>query len=204
MISYLRGNVMFISSNSLVLDVSGVGYEVMCLGMDILSLNAGDILELYVHMQVKEDGITLFGFRKMQYKEWFINLIAIQGVGGKVAMSILQNLKIEDIVQAIFTKEPKILQKVSGIGGKLAQRLVNEINLKNISYLKPGMSSNVGNDITDKNYALLQDAEMALVALGFAKPEVVKILADFQIEGEVGLEELVRYGLNNLSKFKTC
>lgn len=204
MISYLRGNVMFISSNSLVLDVGGVGYEILCLGIDILSLNAGDILELYVHMQVKEDSITLFGFRKMQYKEWFINLIAIQGVGGKVAMSILQNLKIEDIVQAIFTKDPKILQRVSGIGGKLAQRLVNEVNLKNTSYLKPGMGPGEGNSLEDKNNALLQDAEMALVALGFAKAEVVKILADFRIEGEVGLEELVRYGLNNLSKFKTC
>jgi len=206
MLAYLRGNIIFLSANSIIVDVNGVGYEVVCLGSDISSHNNNDHIELYIYTQIKEDSITLFGFKKMREKEWFANLLNIQGVGGKVAMAILQNLNIDDIAHAVSNKDHTILQRVPGIGGKLAQRLVNEFNLKNVSYINVNTKQAVNkNDvICQKNNSLLEDAEEALVGLGFAKAEVRHSLADFYgKDGETAcLEELIRHGLNRLSKFK--
>ena len=128
MIAYLRGKVLTTTSETAILDVNGVGYEVYCSGGAFRTLTVGAVGELYTYLQVKEDGITLFGFDSPKEKELFLKLISVSGVGPKLGISILATLSADDFAMAIATADVKRLSAVKGLGKKTAEKIVLELH----------------------------------------------------------------------------
>lgn len=131
MISYIRGEVLFRNESSVVIDVGGIGYEVyvpynvMC----AMERATGQV-ELYTYMQVKEDGVALFGFADRQDLRTFKLLITVNGIGPKVALGIMSYMTTQDLMLAVLADDVKAIAKAPGIGSKTAGKLILELKDK--------------------------------------------------------------------------
>ncbi len=165
MFAYLQGKFTYKSPAQVYIDVNGVGYEVnisLLTYESILALHEG---RLYIHLQVKEDGHTLFGFHDRQEKEIFLLLIGVSGIGAATARMMLSSMNPVDIQQAILDGNVRALEAVKGIGKKTAERLVLELRDKLGRHsLSVETTSNKGNSLN-------QDALTALTALGISRQQ---------------------------------
>lgn len=118
MIAYLRGRVLATTAETVIVDVNGVGYEVYCSGSAFGKIGNGDVAELYTYLQVKEDGVTLFGFSSPKEKELFLKLISVSGVGPKMGIGVLTAMNADDFAAAVATADVKRLSTVKGLGKK--------------------------------------------------------------------------------------
>ncbi len=128
MIARLTGVVAFIEANVIILDVNGVGYKVSVpvTSLDLIG-KVGDKTALEIHTTVREDDISLYGFPKLEQRKAFELLIAVSGIGPKVALSILSAIDVQTLVDAVAADDTRTLVKVPGLGLKTAQKLLLEI-----------------------------------------------------------------------------
>ncbi len=191
MYAYLQGKFTYKSPAQVYVDVNGVGYEVN------ISLNTYSQIQnleqgkLFTHLQVKEDGHTLFGFFDRQEKEMFVLLIAISGIGAATARMMLSSLKPEEVSRAIIQSNIKLLESIRGIGKKTAERLVLELKDK------MGKQSFDANHSLKTGNSLEQDALNALTALGISRSQADQSIQKIiQAEPSVlQLEELIKKAL---------
>ncbi len=196
MIAYLKGKILERNENLIILEVNNVGYEINISLNTYLSLSNKNECELYTYLQVKEDGISLFGFSTKGEKELFTNLITVNGVGPKMAITILSGASIADIITSIVSEDSKMLSKFKGVGKKTAERIILE--------LKEKLGENMkleGNDLVsvDLKNDVVNDCIMALVALGLTKSEAVKRIKE-NMESTDTVETLIEKILKNLSR----
>jgi holliday junction DNA helicase RuvA len=135
MIGKLRGKVDAIGESHLIIDVMGVGYEVLASARTLRNLKAGDEASLTIDTHVREDSIKLYGFTSEVERTWFRTLQTIQGVGAKVALAVLGTLAPQDLANAIALGNWQAVEETNGVGKKLAQRIVIELKDK-----APGLS----------------------------------------------------------------
>jgi Holliday junction DNA helicase RuvA len=206
MIGKLTGRVDIIEDDHLILDVNGVGYIVYCTNSTLSQVDPGQHFSLLIEMIVKEDQLTLYGFRDQNDKKWFRLLQTIQGVGARMALTILSAMNADQLISAILSQDYNSFKSISGIGPKLAARIVNELQGKE------GLSMLTGNgqipiaqgtagsvDATQKG--ILTDALSALSNLGFNRSDAYKVLTDIIAEDkEISLESLIRQGLGKLTR----
>ncbi|MEG0874068.1 MAG: Holliday junction branch migration protein RuvA [Clostridiales bacterium] len=201
MIASLRGEIIIIEDESLIVDVNGIGYLVFCpLGMMQGEYNLNQEIFLYTHLVVREDQWTLFGFLTQEQLTLFKYCLGVNGIGGKSALGIMNQLTPGQIVSAMNTADSSPFEKVSGIGKKTAQRIVLELKDK---IAKLPIS---GTDISEIANALPapgdNDAIAALCQLGYtqgeAKKAVIKILSD---SPGITNDALLKKALLYLSKF---
>jgi len=194
MIAYLNGQIKSKSPSlkkdaSIILVTSGVGYKVVVLPTQIIELNVGDELELFVYTQVAETALNLFGFKTSDELNFFELLITINGIGPKGAMDILSKAKIEDIRTATQTGDYNMLSQVSGIGPKTADKVVAGLKNK----LGSLEISATGEPVASP----FSEAMDALISLGYQASQAREALK--QVEAtDVG--EQVREALKYLSK----
>lgn len=124
MYSYISGEVTQTSENTVVLDVGGIGYELCVSSFTQEKCQVGQRCRLYAYLQVKEDGLSLFGFATEEEKNMFLRLISISGIGCKVAQAILSGMDCNALAVAIFNGDTKQLTKIKGLGKKTAERIV--------------------------------------------------------------------------------
>src|SRR5512140_3237923 len=122
MIAYLKGKLINKGKNYIIIDVADIGYQVFVNPVMYAELTIGDVLEIYIHHNVREDAETLYGFKNLEELEMFELLLSISGVGPKSALGVLSIAKVEDIKSAIVRGDATMLTKVSGIGRKTAER----------------------------------------------------------------------------------
>lgn len=196
MIAKLKGILEEILDDQLIVDVDGVGYLVHAIPSKISMSFLGQKIILYIHTHVKEEEITLFGFEKIEEKEAFLTLNQVNGVGPRVALNILSKIKINDIQNAIFTKNSLVFKQVSGIGNKLAERIILELQNKILckNYSSGLNESDSGSDkslkISDKKRQIFDDAISALMSLGMNYGESVR-LVNVAIESNDKLEDVI-------------
>lgn len=185
-------------SQEIVIDVNGVGYEVLVPNSTFSQLpRLGEEVTLLVHTVVREDAITLFGFLTQQEKDLFKILINISGVGGKLANSILGAMSVESFCTAVQTKNTALLSKIPGIGKRTAERLAVELagKLDNFDIAIA--------EITDKDQSLFNDTMQALSQLGFKKEHCHTVLKELIAEHSaenLTVETLLRYALSKVSR----
>ena len=199
MISYLRGKVLTVTPETAILDVNGVGYEAYCSGGAFQRLTVGAVAELYTYLQVKEDGVTLFGFASPKEKELFLKLITVSGVGPKMGISILASLSADDFAMAIATADVKRLSAVKGLGKKTAEKIILELHGKISAVEVLGAS---GDELTPaaeatpaKLSALDEEAVSALTGLGFTRTESVQAVKKARDLGAKTVEEMIMKAL---------
>lgn len=130
MFSYIYGEIVEFGNGIVVVDVNGVGFELSVSGYTMADCQIGKKQRLYTYMQVKEDGIALFGFSTLEEKNMFLRLISVSGVGCKVAQAILSGMDSNSLALAIFNGDTRLLTKIKGLGKKTAERLVLELKEK--------------------------------------------------------------------------
>ena len=130
MFSYLHGEIVEYGNSTVVVDVNGIGYELAVSGYTMADCHIGQKQKLYAYLQVKEDGIALYGFSTLEEKSMFMRLISVSGIGCKVALSILSGIDSNSLALAIFNGDTKLLTKAKGLGKKTAERLVLELKEK--------------------------------------------------------------------------
>lgn len=200
MIGYLKGKVKYISPESVLLDVNGVGYEVVCSGAAFSRLSgvkAGEDGEVYTYLRVSEDDITLFGFADMQEKSLFLRLTSVQGVGAKSAIAILSSMRPQDVSEAIATADTKRISAVKGIGKKTAERIILELHGK-ISADELLGSESVGGRVSVPTMSEDDDAVAALMGLGFTKQESAQAVSRAKAKGARTVEEIISAALRGM------
>ena len=194
MIAYVRGKVLATTEETMIVDVNGLGYEIYCSGGAFKKLTVGEIGELFTYLQVKEDGITLFGFESVKEKELFLKLITVSGVGPKMGIAVLASLSGEDFARAIATADVKRLSAVKGLGKKTAEKIVLELHGK-ISAAEVMSAS--GEDFNAtlpptevKLSATDEEAVQALVGLGFTRTESAQAVKKAREAGASTVEDV--------------
>ena len=201
MIGYLRGKVAYLSPDYVLLDVNGVGYEVVCSGAAFSRLSGvkgGEEGEVYTYLQVKEDGVSLYGFADPKEKALFLRLTSVQGVGAKMAIGVLSTLRPEELMQAIATADVKRLCAAKGLGKKTAERIVLELHGKiSVDELIDG-SSEPAPVKREKVSREDEDAISALTGLGFTRQESARAVERAKEAGAKTVEEMIATALRGM------
>ena len=193
MITQLRGRLVEKSPTSVVIDCQGVGYLVNISLFTYGQLTDDENIQLYTHLQVREDAHTLYGFSTDLERQLFRLLIGISGIGANTARTMLSSLSPSEIGQAIQSDQVNVIQSVKGIGAKTAQRVVIELRDKVQAVIADAGISAVSSN-TNREEAL-----SALVVLGYQTKSCVKILDELQaMDAEMSVERLIRNALNKL------
>ena len=199
MIAYLRGKVLTTTLETVILDVNGVGYEIYCSRGAFKKTNVGEVAELHTYLQVKEDGMTLFGFESVREKEMFLKLISVPNVGPKMGIAVFGALSVDEFATAIATADVKRLSTVKGLGKKTAEKIVLDLHGK-ISAAEI-LSAN-GDDLsaptatsTAKLSAADEEAVSALMGLGFTRTESANAVKKAREVGAVTVEEVIMKAL---------
>ncbi|HIX08998.1 MAG TPA: Holliday junction branch migration protein RuvA [Firmicutes bacterium] len=200
MIGYLRGRVLSLQPGYILLDVNGVGYEVICSGAAFANLSGvkkGEEGEVYTYLQVSEQGVALYGFSDLKEKELFLRLTSVQGVGAKLAIAALSSLRPADLAEAIYTADVKRLTAVKGLGKKTAERIVLELHGK-IS------ADEILGEAGEARPAALpgsqadDDAVAALMNLGFTRQESARAVERARDAGAKTIEEIIGTALKGM------
>lgn len=199
MIAYLKGKIIDKTENLVVVEVNGVGYEVSISLNTNLSLTNKTECELFTYMQVREDGVFLFGFSTKQEKELFLKLITVSGVGPKMAITILSGASLTDIITAIVCEDSAMLSKFKGVGKKTAERIILELKEKVNENLKEQNSMFDLSLNLDLKNNVIEDTIMALTALGVNKSDAVKKIRENFVDGD-SVEVLIEKILKNMSR----
>ena len=194
MIARLTGRVLSLDSNTLVLDVNGVGYEIEVSSFTANSFELDNIVTLETHLIVREDAQILFGFKEASEKKLFQTLIKINGVGPRLAIGILSGLGEDQFSLAIRNKDLKILTALPGVGKKTAERLIIELQDKMIFERASGEKnrSKISSDV-------LSDLEGTLLNLGYKPQEVDLAVSRIKVES-ADLEVLIKAALKELGR----
>jgi holliday junction DNA helicase RuvA len=196
MIGWLSGTVKFTDVDAACVDVGGIGYRVLLTLHDLARAQPGSKLELFVHTNVREDAIQLFGFTSRDGLELFERLIACQGVGPRTALGLLSGMEPRDLVIAIATGDEARLTKIPGVGKKTAARIVLELADK---LQKEGFGHS-GDGARGDAAGPLDDLRSALANLGYKAPQIERALQKAKplVEDGKGLSELVREALKHV------
>ena len=205
MISYLKGKYIDrTDEGSLIINVNGIGFEVF-VPAELLgraSFNTDADLELYTYMQVKEDGMSLFGFATLDELSIFKKIISVSGIGPKGGISILSTLNREQFIMAVLDENSDLIAKAPGIGKKTAAKLVLE--LKDKFKLQDALTGSVSiSDVADTpaskaDEGLISDAIAALVSLGYTSAESTKAVRAVQITEDMTVDRLLSLSLRNI------
>ena len=196
MIGHLKGKIISKSPPQVLLEVQGIGYEVLCPMSTFYELdNLSDDVLLFTHLSIKEDAHTLFGFITKDEKNVFRELIRVNGVGPKVALAILSNLSVHSLVQCISTEDADLLAKTPGIGKKTALKLIVELQDRLSKLNLTGSLAN-SSEIKQNSNPNSKQAIEALQSLGFKAKEANRMVSKIE-DQELSTEQLIRLALQN-------
>ena len=190
MFNYISGTVAHIFGNTVVVDVHGIGYEILATTRTTNDLTVGQNAKLFTYLQVREDGVSLFGFATMEEKTMFLNIISVSGVGPKFAQSILSGMDSNSLAYAIYNGDTKLLTKIKGLGKKTAERLVLELREKvmvDASQIETPIAKHLDSPLTKE----MQNAIAVLCSLGKSQQDAEKLVDAASKLGATTAEELI-------------
>jgi Holliday junction DNA helicase RuvA len=207
MIGKLTGKIDSSGDDWAMIDVGGVGYIVFCSGRTLSRLPfAGETASLLIETHVREDHIHLYGFIDQGERDWYRLLGTVQGVGAKMALSILSTLTPENLLQAIAAQDKTSLTRASGVGPKIAGRITAELKdkaggiaLGNLAAAATGGAASAA--AAALAGGLSEDAISALVNLGYRRADAFGAVgkAVHQLGKDASVEALIRTGLKELA-----
>ena len=196
MIAFITGTIEEKSENGVVINCNGMGYEVQTSTATLSSLPlVGEECKIYTYLQVKEDGISLFGFTTVDERELFYKLISVSGVGPKMAITVLSGMNISDLIVSILKEDTTALSRIKGLGKKTAERVCLELKDK----LTPVGGVLIDDNIIEINENVLDDACEALISLGLSKNEALRLARQNANENSTA-EEIITSVLRNMGR----
>lgn len=197
MIAYVKGKVIDEFEGGVVIENNGIGYEILCSATAAAKLSANKEGAVYTYFQLRDDGVSLYGFDNKAEKAMFIKLISVSGVGPKLGISVLSGMSLTDLATAIATSDVKSLSRIKGLGKKTAERIVLELREK-ISADEDGvLISPVGatNTVFSSED---EDAVIALTELGFSSADSRKAVQKAKEAGAKTAQEVISAALRSM------
>ncbi len=202
MFAYIKGSLEMKSSNYIVVDINGLGYKIFMSQSNIESIGEiNDIVKVFTYVKVREDDISIYGFKTQEELRMFELLIGVSGVGAKSALIMLSCIEPSEFAIAVISNNIKLLTQVPGIGTKSAQRIILELKDK----LKAEQSeldeeklenAKLKSSKTNEN---VQEAISGLMVLGYSRKDIEKAFTHLIVD-ELSVEELIKKGLILLTK----
>ena len=191
MIAHIRGIISEKFGNSIIVDVAGVGYEMIVPTPDFENVTLGEEKKFFTYHAVRENSEELYGFSSLAAKKIFELLISVQGIGPKAGIAILSLAEAEEVRNAIANADTAFISKASGVGKKSAERVI--VDLRD----KVGIPSRYGATETNAtaNETEVDEALDALIALGFPLKEASKALEG--VDKSLSVEERIKLALKN-------
>lgn len=200
MFAYIKGSLEMKFKNYLVIDVGGLGYKIFMSENAINTIGEiGDIVKVFTYYRVREDDVSIFGFKTQEELRMFELLLSVSGVGAKSALVMLSCIQPSDFAIAVISNDVKLLTQIPGIGAKSAQRIILELKDKlkkeqseeKLEEVSRSKKSEINNNV--------QEAISALMVLGFTKKDIEKAFEHLDIDN-LSLEDLIKKGLILLTK----
>ncbi|MBQ2714763.1 MAG: Holliday junction branch migration protein RuvA [Clostridia bacterium] len=196
MYAFITGNLVSEGVNEIVIENNGIGYLLYVSGTTIVKLKQQPMpVKVYTYLNVKEDEMSLYGFYGEDEKDMFMKLISVSGVGAKTAIQILSGASVQDLTVSIASCDTSRFSKIKGIGKKTAERIVLELKDK-VSTL-PLLNNPVSETPVFSSTAE-QEAESALMALGFSKAEAHRAVKS--VSGAESAEDIIKQALIKMSR----
>ncbi|MGN0466624.1 MAG: Holliday junction branch migration protein RuvA [Lachnospiraceae bacterium] len=199
MISYIKGKLEEQREDGIVVECQGIGYDIKTPDLTGKSIKMGDIVKVYTYMYVREDILCLYGFLKREEREVFGMLIAVNGIGPKVAVALLSTLTIEELAYAVLSDDVKMIAKTPGIGPKGAKRLIIELKDKLKIEEVFGIEEEILQEVKPKTAKNDEDAQyiavQGLISLGYSNAEALKAVRCVKGKEEMDAETLLKAAL---------
>lgn len=198
MIGHIRGMITEKQAPLLVIDVKGIGYEIDAPMSTFYQLpEVGQEVHLFIHFVVREDAHHLYGFYTRDERSLFRTLLKVNGVGPRLALTILSSVTPDEFVRSVLNNDTAGLIRLPGIGKKTADRLVIEMRDKLADWCEHAASENTNAETPDRHH-ILQDAISALIALGYKQHEANRTVSKVD-DGRAISEELIRRALREIA-----
>lgn len=182
MINYLKGKAIEVVKNTsnrlvLILEVQHMGYEIQIPSRlaRSLSLDSEELVQIFTHLQIRDDLMILYGFATSSERDLFRHLVSVSGIGAQLAIALIDTLGLADLVQAIVTGNTRILSKTPGVGQKTAERISLELKTK-LAQWRESAGITVTSSAVMPSLEIQEDVEMTLVALGYTNKEIEQAL----------------------------
>lgn len=199
MFAYIKGSLEMKSNGYIVIDINGLGYKVFMSQSNIDTIGElHDIIKVFTYVKVREDDISIYGFKTQEQLKMFELLISVSGVGAKSALVMLSCIKPSDFAIAVISNDVKVLTQVPGIGNKSAQRIILELKDK----LKEEQIEEKLKDSSKKtkdNSENINEAISGLMVLGYSKKDIENAFEHLDIDN-LSIEDLIKKGLILLSQ----
>lgn len=197
MIGFVKGKILSLTSETALIETaSGVGFEVLVTGSAFSALAGKKEGEVFTYLQVREDGVSLFGFSSIEEKEMFLKLVSVSGVGPKLGIAVLSSMTAGDVATAIATNDIKRLSTAKGMGKKTAERIILELREKVSATVSS--SATAGESVPVTVSSGDEDAVVALMTLGFTRAESIKAISRARDKGAKDIEEIIRLALQSM------
>lgn len=200
MITYIRGELIAIEEDKVIIDVGGIGYGVFMPATAMNFLPAiGEEVRLHTYMNVREDAMQLFGFLTRDDLKVFKLVIGVSGIGPKGGLSILSHLSTDDLRFAVMANDAKVIAGAPGIGKKTAEKLIIELkdklNIEDVLYKNSESETVTASHNTNEVQA---EAVQALVALGYGSTEAMKAVKKVPSNEDITVEDILKQALKNM------
>jgi Holliday junction DNA helicase RuvA len=193
MFDFIYGNIAYKNPTTVTIETNGIGYKLHIPLSTFEKISDKEKAKLYTKLTIRDDEIKIYGFYSLEEREMFNLLLSVNGVGSNVALTILSSSSISQFESYVVSNDPKSLQRIKGIGKKTAERIILELK-ESIKSILPFSTS----PAETKNMAIISDAIMAMISLGYAKPEAEKAVskATDNIDVTEGVEVLIKEALS--------
>lgn len=201
MISYVRGELVAIEEDKVILDVNGVGFGIYMPAQAMSMLPPlGEEIRLHTYMNVREDAMQLFGFLTKDDLKVFKLLIGVSGIGPKGGLSILSQLSPDDLRFAVMANDAKTISSAPGIGKKTAEKLIIELKdkLSIEDVLNKAVENETATTVTNVGNEIQAEAVQALVALGYGSTESMKAVKKVATNENTTVEDVLKQALKNM------
>ncbi len=197
MIGYIKGKILSLVGDVALVEAGGIGYEVLCTSSAAAGLAGKAEGELYTSLQVRDDGVSLYGFCSPAEKNMFLKLVSVSGVGPKMGMAVLSGMDINTLAVAIASSDIKRLSAVKGLGKKTAERIVLELREK---VTQEASSGSAPSDTAPLHSFAAddEDALVALMSLGFTRAESGRAIERARAQGASSVEDVIRAALKSM------
>lgn len=203
MITYVKGLLTEINDQSIVVEVQGLGYEILCGNPYEFQHEENEEVHVHTYQHVREDAIQLYGFKHPKQKTLFMKLISVSGIGPKSGISIIGTVDVQGFVAAVEQEDEKYLTQFPGVGKKTARQIILDLKgkLEDIAYVEASDEIPiVGLQTTPTKNNQLQEALEALATLGYSDTEIRAVTPALQQDDQGETDELIRKALRLLAK----
>jgi Holliday junction DNA helicase RuvA len=204
MIDFVRGVLVHMTEDAIIIDVNGLGYRVFCPNPYAFQKEIQEIVTVYTHHHVREDAILLYGFTTREEQSLFRRLLDVSGIGPKGALGILSGSRPDQLIAAIQQENLAVLTKLPGIGKKTAQRMILDLKDK-LGDMRSGIGG-VTQNLTSYNTLVpsgaMEEAKEALVSLGYGTGEADRVLSIISkdIDENTSVDKVIKLALKQFLK----